>query len=65
MFDPTSPISEESAVNIAVSLAAEQKQKERRQLNWIVHNLEESAATEGDSRKKDDIKNVYPFSRPI
>ena len=50
-----SPITEESMANLAVSINAEQKEKERRQLNVIVHNLEESSASEGSSRKKEDI----------
>jgi len=33
----------------------EQKEKEKRQLNIVVHNIEESAASDGASRKKDDI----------
>ena len=49
------PITEESVANIAVSINAEQKEKEKRQLNIIVHNLEESSASEGASRKGDDI----------
>ena len=49
------PITEESLANIAVSINAEQKGKEKRQLNIIVHNLEESSASEGPSRKEDDI----------
>ena len=50
-----SPITEESVANIAVSINAEQKEKEKRQLNIIVHNLEESSASEGPARKEDDI----------
>ena len=42
-----SPISTESVQHIASSLAAEQREKERRQLNIIVHNLKESASTDG------------------
>ena len=49
-------ISTESVQHIASSLAAEQREKERRQLNIIVHNLKESASTEGAVRKQDDIK---------
>lgn len=52
---PTS-ISEESVVRLASSLAVEQKEKEKRQLNVIVHNLVEPTASEGANRKKDDIK---------
>ena len=49
------PITEEFVANIAVSINAEQKEKEERQLIIIVHNLEESSASEGPSRKEDDI----------
>ena len=52
---PASPITEESVANIAVSINAEQKEKEKRQLNIIVHNLEKSSASEGPSRREDDI----------
>ena len=48
-------LSEDSVAHITVSLATEQKEKEKRQLNIIVHNIEESAASDGASRKKDDI----------
>ena len=41
------PITEESVANIAVSINAEQKEIEKRQLNIIVHNLEESSASGG------------------
>jgi len=49
-------ISEDSVTQIAYSLASEQKEKEKRQLNIIIHNLEESNAPEGATRKQDDIK---------
>ena len=62
------PITEESVANIAVSINAEQKEKEKRQLNIIVHNLEESSASEGPSRKKDDItkcNSLFHLQLPI
>lgn len=46
------------ANNIAASLAAEQKDKERRELNIIVHNIDESPATSGAERKSEDIAKV-------
>ena len=46
----------ESVEHIAVSLISEQKEKERRQLNIIIHKLEESSVNDGPSRKSDDIK---------
>jgi len=52
--DPAT-IPEESVAHIAVSLAAEQKEKEKRRLNIIVHNVEESEATDSAIRKNHDI----------
>ena len=49
-------ISEESVVRLASSLAVEQREKEKRQLNIILHNLVEPTASEGANRKKEDIK---------
>ena len=49
------PITEESVASIAISINAEQNEKEKRQLNIILHNLEESSASGGPSRKEDDI----------
>jgi len=46
------------ANNIAATLAAEQKDREKRQLNIIVHNIDESSATSGTERKSDDIAKV-------
>lgn len=56
--DPSTPlnVSEDSVVQIAASVATEQKEKEKRQMNIILHNLEESNATDGTARKQDDIK---------
>lgn len=50
------PISEESVARLASSLVVEQREKEKRQLNIILHNLPESTAPEGVKRKEDDIK---------
>ena len=50
------PISEDSIAQITFSLVAEQKEKEKHQLNIIMHNLEESSAPDGFTRKQDDIK---------
>jgi len=54
--DVTSLISTEAVQYIASSLADEHREMERRQLNIFVHNLKESAATNGAVRKQDDIK---------
>ena len=50
------PISEESVARLASSVVVEQREKEKRQLNIILHNLAESNAPEGTNRKEDDIK---------
>ena len=36
----------------------EEREREKRKLSLIVHNLTESTATEGETRKGDDIKHV-------
>ena len=53
---PNGIVASESAEEIAASLLSEQKEKERRQLNIMIHKLEESSAEDGPSRKQDDIK---------
>ena len=40
------------------SCMSEEKEKQRRQLNLIVHNLAESSSTEGQQRKSDDTNKV-------
>jgi len=42
-------------VNVTSSLATEQRERERRQLNLILHNAPESKSPEPSTRKKDDI----------
>jgi len=54
--NPVPSITEESVANIAASITAEQKEKEKRQSNIIVHNIAESGANEGLSRKEEDIR---------
>jgi len=49
-------VSEDSVAQIVASLVTEQKRKKKRQMNVIMHNLEESNATDGPARKQDDIK---------
>jgi len=41
-----------------VTALNEEREKEKRQLSLIVHNLTESNATKGEARKRDDIKKV-------
>ena len=52
----STPISAESVEHLTASLVTEQKEKEKRQLNVIVHKLDESAANDWPARKSDDIK---------
>ena len=47
--------SDDSYAHIATSIVTEQKEKERRQLNLILHNVKESEEEEPSNRKKDDI----------
>lgn len=56
--EPTPEVdSDNSFAHLATSIVAEQKEKEKRQLNLILHKVEESA--EGPSnRKKDDISKA-------
>jgi len=53
------------ANNIAACLAAEQKDKERRELNIIVHNTDESSATSGAERKSEEITKVFEVVQKV
>ena len=44
--------------SITLSLATEQREREKRQLNLILHNVPESKATDPQVRKKEDIDFV-------
>ena len=52
---PKPPVLIASTVTTAFN---EERERERRQLNLIVHNLAESNANKGEARKTDDIKHV-------
>ena len=41
----------DSIVNIAATLVNEEKEKEKRQFNLILHNIKESDATDNSKRK--------------
>jgi len=43
--------------NVASTIVAEQKEKERRQFNLIIHNLAESTELDALVRKQKDIKD--------
>ena len=47
--------SDDSFTHLAMLIVAEKKEKEKRQLNLILHNIEESLEEEPLNRKKDDI----------
>ena len=47
-----------SVESIASSLANEQKEREKRKLNVIVHNVAESDASSGLARKQEDISKL-------
>ena len=53
-----SPLSVESIVSMTASILSEDKEKEKRKLNLIIHNVSESTHTEAQDRKQDDIQRV-------
>ena len=53
------------ANNIAATLVAKQKDKEKRQLNLIIHNIDESSTTSGAERKSEDIAKVSKLLQEI
>ena len=53
--NPDSPVSSESVASLTTSLVNEQKERDRRKLNLVLHNMPESTAT---ARKKDDIMKI-------
>ena len=58
--------SDNSFAHLATSIVAEQKEKDKRQLNLIVHKMEELVAEEPSDRKQDDISKVTTlFSNAI
>jgi len=48
----------DSLTQLASTILSEQHEKERRQLNLIVHNIEESSSESPQSRKQEDITKV-------
>ena len=56
----STPTSAEYVEHLTVSVVTEQKEKEKRQLNVIVHKLVESAANNGPARKN-GIKRCKPL----
>ena len=56
---PNVPAKDANAISSAVSsVINEEKEKSKRKLNLIVHNLPESSKDNGDDRKQEDISSV-------
>ena len=51
-------ITTDSIANIACTLANEEKEKEKRQLNLILHNVKESVSQESSERKDEDTRTA-------
>lgn len=60
MFSPTTISTKPPPLiaNTVVTALNEEREREKRQLSLIVHNLSESTATEGETHKNVDIKHV-------
>ena len=52
------PLSVKSIVSMTADIILEEKEKEKRRQNLIVHNVPESNLTEAHARKKEDIQNL-------
>ena len=48
--------------NVTLFLSTEQKERENRQFNLILHNVPESKATDPNIRKKEGTDFVHPSS---
>ena len=57
-IDSTSPLATNSVSSITVSVVDEQRDREKRKLNLIFHNVVESTKPDGSARKNDDINFV-------
>ena len=56
MANASTPTSPESVEYLTVSLVTEQKEKGKKELNVIVHKLDESTTNDGPARNSDDVK---------
>ena len=54
----TNTISSESVVSLTTSFVAEQKEREKRELNLVLHNAPESTTPDGSTRKQEDMANI-------
>jgi len=51
-------LSVESIALMTASIVSEEKEREKRKMNFIVHNYPDPSATEPEARKKEDIENI-------
>ena len=58
LTDTTSSLTNESVATITVSVVDEQRERDKRKLNLIIHNVPESAKQSGPERKADYISTV-------
>ena len=56
--DPTGSLTGESVTTITVGVVDEQRERDRRRLNLIFHNVPESAKQSGPERKADDVNMI-------
>ena len=54
----TNTISSESVASLTASLVAEQKEREKRELNLVLHNIPEPNTVDSSTRKQEDISQV-------
>ena len=54
----TNTISSESIASLTASLVAEQKERKKRELNLILHNISEPNTVDSSTRKQEDISQV-------
>ena len=55
-------IATDSIANIACTLTNEEKEKEKRQLNLILHNVKESVSKESSEQKDEDTRTACSFN---
>ena len=58
LTDTTSSLTSESVTTITIGVVDEQRERDRRKLNLIFHNVPESAKQRGPEGKADDISTV-------
>ena len=56
--DPASPLGNNSVNSITIGVVDEQREREKRKLNLIFHNVAESTKPDGMARKNDDISFI-------